>query len=112
VFTSSTRTTKHQCQCPPGWSMWRRQVKEGEATADVVEEVPVSALAVPAVSCVGLVVAETRLGDVELEAADGVLAAGLADACGAVVVDVSAGVEVEETNGGAFSTYVPEGWRA
>jgi hypothetical protein len=83
-----------------------------DVAGDVVEEVADVAVGFvcDVAACVWVVVAETRVGDVELEAADGVLAAGLTGACGAVVVDVSsAGVEVEETSGGAFLRYVPEG---
>ena len=45
-------------------------------------------------------------GDVELTVVDTVLRAGLLDDWGTVTVDVAicAGVEVEETNGGAFWT--------
>jgi hypothetical protein len=50
-------------------------------------------------------------GDVELAVVATVLGAGLLDDWGTVVVDVAicAGVEVDDTNGGAFWTYVPLG---
>jgi hypothetical protein len=83
-----------------------------DVAGDVLDEVPgvADGFVCEVAPCVKVVVAETTLGDVELEAADEVVAAGPAGACGAVVVDVSsAGVEVEETSGGAFLRYVPEG---
>jgi hypothetical protein len=53
-------------------------------------------------------------GDVELTVVATVLGAGLLDDWGTVVVDVAIcpGVEVDDTNGGAFSMYEPDGWTA
>jgi hypothetical protein len=53
-------------------------------------------------------------GDVELVVIDTVLGAGLLADWETVVVDVAicAGVEVDDTNGGAFSIYEPDGWTA